>query len=476
MKVLRLKSENIMRLVAVDITPEGNLITIGGKNGAGKTSVLNSIAMVLGGERLVPDEPIHGDEQQGRVMADLGEFVVTRRFRRERLSCDCAAGAALQNLVEHTSDCASHKFGATTSTLTVANKEGAKFSSPQAMLDKILGKLTFDPLAFARLSETNEGRKQQDAILRKLVDIDTTKIDSDRKLAVAERSVLRSSHDLKTAQMEKLPPMHVDVPEVELSFDAITAELLKVEDADKKIGEQITVATRTLDQIRNVRFGVETRIQSKAEQIKAVDHQIEMLQTQRQSLQSDLDGLQADVNDKTLRVEEAELALESAQKAVRPDVEAVRQKRRDAEAVNGRIRENAKRIAARDEIANVSSRIDDQEEIIAYLDKTKAELLASAKFPVDGLGLDDNGVTFNRLPFSQAGRAEQIRVSVAIGIALNPKLRVLLVRDGNVLDQSSLDALTAQAEAADAQVWLEWVAESKEDGGVQVMIVDGSVV
>ena len=82
-------------------------------------------------------------------------------------------------------------------------------------------------------------------------------------------------------------------------------------------------------------------------------------------------------------------------------------------------------------------------------------------------------MTFGSLPFSQASSSEQLRVSVAIGLALNPKLKVLLIRSGNLLDDDSLKAVAAQAEAAEAQVWVEWVTANAE--GVSVMIEDGRV-
>jgi hypothetical protein len=65
-------------------------------------------------------------------------------------------------------------------------------------------------------------------------------------------------------------------------------------------------------------------------------------------------------------------------------------------------------------------------------------------------------------------------VSVAIGLALNPKLKVLLVRNGNLLDDDGLKALSEMADASGAQVWMELV--TKDAGGVTVMIEDGHVV
>ena len=43
MKILKLQAENVKRLKVVEITPDGNVIMIGGPNDAGKSSVLDSM-------------------------------------------------------------------------------------------------------------------------------------------------------------------------------------------------------------------------------------------------------------------------------------------------------------------------------------------------------------------------------------------------------------------------------------------------
>lgn len=47
MKIIKLTSENVKCLKAISIEPDGNLVIIGGKNGAGKTSALDSIAFAV---------------------------------------------------------------------------------------------------------------------------------------------------------------------------------------------------------------------------------------------------------------------------------------------------------------------------------------------------------------------------------------------------------------------------------------------
>ena len=62
---------------------------------------------------------------------------------------------------------------------------------------------------------------------------------------------------------------------------------------------------------------------------------------------------------------------------------------------------------------------------------------------------------------------------MAIGLATNPKLRVLLIREGSLLDEKNLAMVAEMAEKADAQIWLEKVGKGKE---CQVIIENGEVL
>lgn len=63
-KINSLELENVKRIKAIKLVPSANGLTIlGGKNGQGKTSVLDAIAWALGGDRFKPSEP----QRQGSV-------------------------------------------------------------------------------------------------------------------------------------------------------------------------------------------------------------------------------------------------------------------------------------------------------------------------------------------------------------------------------------------------------------------------
>lgn len=112
---------------------------------------------------------------------------------------------------------------------------------------------------------------------------------------------------------------------------------------------------------------------------------------------------------------------------------------------------------------------------IDEIDKAKRKMLADARFPVEGLSVEAGAVTLNGLPLKQASSAEQLRCCLAIGAALNPKLRTMLVRDGSLLDEDSLRLVAEWAELHDMhdmQVIMERVG--KAAGGI--VIEDGEVL
>ena len=81
MKINRLEIENVKRIKAVKIEPrESGLTLIGGNNNQGKTSVLDSIAWALGGERFKPSQAT----REGSVIPPNLHIVMNNGFIVER--------------------------------------------------------------------------------------------------------------------------------------------------------------------------------------------------------------------------------------------------------------------------------------------------------------------------------------------------------------------------------------------------------
>ncbi len=80
-KINSLEFENVKRIKAVKIEPSQNGLTvIGGKNGQGKTSVLDTIAWVLGGNKFKPSEP----HREGSVIPPSMRIVLDNGLVVER--------------------------------------------------------------------------------------------------------------------------------------------------------------------------------------------------------------------------------------------------------------------------------------------------------------------------------------------------------------------------------------------------------
>ena len=101
-----------------------------------------------------------------------------------------------------------------------------------------------------------------------------------------------------------------------------------------------------------------------------------------------------------------------------------------------------------------------------------ADAIAAADVGIDGLAISDGRVKLDGFPIDQASDAARLRLSCAIAMRGDAKLKVLRVRDGSLLDADSLVLLQQMAEAAGYQVWIEQVDTT---GKVGIVIEDGRV-
>jgi hypothetical protein len=111
---------------------------------------------------------------------------------------------------------------------------------------------------------------------------------------------------------------------------------------------------------------------------------------------------------------------------------------------------------------------------ILALDHQVEERIRDAHLPLPGLAFDTEGdaVLYQGVPLSQASGAEQLRVGVSLAIAANPKLKVMLIRDGSLLDDNNLALLREMAEQSGHQIWIERVGND----GASVVLEDGEIV
>ncbi|MHB8361309.1 MAG: AAA family ATPase [Thermoplasmataceae archaeon] len=415
-KLKKVEAKSFKRLREVVIDCAETVITISGANANGKSSVLDAIAAALGGERLCPAEPVRRGEKSALARVTLDDGLVAER--RWEVGKD----------------------GKTRTKLEVRSPDGRVLPSPQGVLDKLIGRLSFDPEAFARA----EPKKQLD-MLRAVTGVNLAELDTRRADLFAERTEV--NREVKAAESAVLDLATLPTP----SEPVEVSELLAEQRTALAAHEERRSASRRAAEVR-----------SAAEQLsKQIDDLKERL-------------LQAETDYKRISAAADAADAELLMAAEPPDLAAIEQRILAAQTTNeecaARQRKLDERTAKQRLFEQVSAQAKKLTAQLDAIDAEKAKLLAAAKFPVPDLGFGAEGVTYRGLPFDQASSAEKIRVSMAMGLALNPELRVVQIRNASLLDEESLVIVQQLAEEADAQVLLEVVGKR---GGV--VIQDGEV-
>lgn len=402
MKIVSLEAENIKCLKAIEIKPDGNMVVIGGENGNGKSSILDSIEYALGGSKHIPGQPIRNGQEKARIVLDLGDIQVTRTFTKNGTN------------------------------LVVKSKDGATFATPQAMLDKIVGNLSFDPSEFFRMDD-----KKRIETLKTLVGLDFTELNKNHKEAFDTRTdINRRGKELK-AQYESLSYCK-DVPDKEVSV----AELSK----------QLTDAIFKNQKLSNDKRSLENN----QLRITRIDEQIKQLMEEKTKIES--------------YVKKDRYTVEDLKEI---DVSEIQNNINSAEEINKKVRANDAKRALETALQELRGKSEAISIALKGIDETKQQMMEKAKFPIKGLAFDEETVTFNSIPFDQISQGERIKISVAMGLVLNPKLKILLIRDASLLDEKNLEMVAKMAQKMDAQVWLERVGHGKE---CQIIISDGTIV
>lgn len=418
--IIELRAENVKRLKAVHVTTNGEpgLVVVGGNNGQGKSSLLDAISLALRGLRgSETPRPIRQGEESAEVLLRLPDLTVTRRWR---IKAD----------------------GGTGSTLTVETADGAKVSSPQALLDSLTSAIAYDPMSFLRLDPA-----RQAAQLRQLVGIDTEALDAAYTDAFNERRDVGRDRRASESRLAAFPQADT-LPDSPVDTRDIMAQM-----------RQATEQNESAIRAENAIHGVKARMEANNETCQKICHQIEGLQQQ-------LDEMRA-----MRERDAAELqTLVDAGIPERVDVEQFRQMIETANDHNARYQVRQNRDAEAEAFAALDGTYKELDRRLSEITREKARITREAKYPVDGLELTAAGITLNGLPLSQASGAEQLRASIAIGLASNPGIRVITAKDGSLLDPNSLAVLEATAKELNGQVWLERVGK---DQTAAVIIEDG---
>lgn len=426
--IIELKAENVKRLDAVHLHPgPTGMYVIGGNNGHGKSSVLDAILYALGGKTTFADQPVKTGREKAEISVTINTeppLVVTRRIKPD---------------------------GKASLTIKQQN-EGYEttVSSPQKLLNALVGAVAFDPLSFAQLS----GKKQLD-VLRQLVGVDTADMDDQE----AEWMESRREVNKLIAAMKVEVDQHPHFPDaVRVDVSELLEELNRIREHNEAVRE------REQNAVNAERDRHEARINENeaVERVAALRKELEEAEEHAAAMADRVKEL----------AQIAEDLRSAAAKEDFHDDREIQQQIVAAEEANEECRVNSEREEKQQALADMQAEAKEHDEQITKIRKQRQEALGAAQWPVEGLGFGDNGITYQGLPFEQCSSAEQLTISTAIGLSQNPKLRIMLIRDGSLMDDDSLKTIADLAAKHEAQIWVERVGKGEE---CSVIIEDGNI-
>ena len=440
MQVIKYEAHNVLGVKDIKFDLAGrHLFLVGGANGQGKSSALTALVMALAGKSGMPDYPdiaLRNGEKKGKVTIELTgdeELMESKSITVELSLRKKTTGSVVEEF-------------------RVLDSTGEEAPEPRKLLQRLFTLRAFDPLAFERMKP-----KEKATLVSQMLGLDLSKFDKEYNRVFEDRTVLGRDGKKLAAQFEAAPK-HADAPTEEVKVVDLMTELEKLQEENK----HLNTMSKLCDELH-------------ANQIKLAKEADELVD-QIASLQEKLDKTKEDIvkaerTEKENRDRMAKIADRT------PDIAAVKDKIAKADDTNRKVRENAAREALEKELKKSRGEYQKLTDRLTEIQEERAEAVAKAEWPMPGMELTEDGLLMNGLPFEQASTSQRIMASVKVGMALNPKLRLLVCQHGSDLDNETLDALAKVVEEHQFQLLIELVTRSKEDEErCAVIIADGEVV
>lgn len=324
-----------------------------------------------------------------------------------------------------------------TGTLVVENKDGSRRKTPQKVLDELAAQLTLDPMEFMNLKAS-----ERIEALKKLVpEFNFAGNAEARQKAYDRRREVGRDYARYKANLDMMPEQPEERPQAIDVADTL-ARLKAAQEHNRVVDETYD---RWAKQDRDVEELAQEIAALRAEVARKADAFIK--------LQEMIDSRE----DTPTHVETASL-----QEAIA-----------GAQEIDRKIEHWDRYAGLKDDADNAQAEVHRLDDLIVDLDDARNLAIRNAKLPVDGLGFGEEDVTIEGLPFEQASSSTQLTVATGITMALRPTLKVILVRQGPLLDVEHLELLARMAADRDYQLWIERVDPDAKTG---IVIEDGEVV
>lgn len=415
-KINKLEIENVKRIKAVKIEPTANGLTIvGGNNNQGKTSVLDSIAWALGGDKFRPSQA----QREGSMIPPTLHLVLSNGLVVERKGKN--------------------------SSLKVTDPSGQK--GGQQLLNEFVEQLALDLPKFMESS----GKEKAQTLLKIIgVGDQLDVLDRKEKELYNSRLAIGQIADRKE-KFAKEQPYYPEAPKEMVS----PSELIQQ--------QQEILARNGENQRKRDRLNEITMNKHRVfDDIGRLDEQIATLQKQKEQLMEEYN--QAVRDEETARKTVLELQDEST-----AELEA---SLANIEEINRKVRANMDKDKAEDDALDYRKQYQELTEQINETRKSKTDLLQSASLPLPELSVKDGELVYKGQQWDNMSGSDRLKVSTAIVRKLNPKCGFVLLDKLEQMDRETLNEFGQWLEQEGLQAIATRVSTGDE---CSIIIEDGYV-
>lgn len=395
-KINSLELENVKRVKAVKLEPaQSGLTIVGGRNGQGKTSVLDAISWALGGNRLKPSQPHReGSATDPYLHVELTNGLIVERKGK-------------------------------TSALKVIDPAGNK--SGQNLLDQFIEALALD---LPKFMESTSKEKAQTLLQIIGVGDYLFELEAKEDKLFNQRTSIGQMERQKRGAAEEME-FYPDAPAEPVS----AAELIQQ--------QQEILARNGENQRKRERVNdIEAALASTEHDAQALADRISELSEQLSQKNADIDKLH----------EEAVVARKTAAELQDESTAEIEASIAVIDETNAKVRTNVARAMAMKDADELKEQYEDLTREIESIRADKMKLLADAKLPLDGLTVEMGELIYNGNAWDCMSGSDQLRVATAIVRALKPECGFVLVDKLEQFDPQTLQEFGAWAESQDLQI------------------------
>lgn len=372
----KLEIENVKRIKAVKVEPSSKGLTIiGGNNNQGKTSVLDSIAWVLGGNKFKPSQAA----REGTMVPPTLKITMSNGLIVERKGKN--------------------------SSLKVIDPNGQK--GGQQLLDSFVEELAIN------LPKFMDGTPKEKAdVLLEIIGVG----DQLAELELKEKELYNQRHTIgviadQKEKFAKEQPYYNDAPK----------ELISIADLIQQQQEVLAKNGENARKRQNLSV-IQQNHQFKQSEVEHLKQQLATAEKQLQELSSDLEIAQRDtmslIDESTAEIEENISNIEE---------------------VNRKVRANLDKDKAEEDAKHQREQYNILTNDIESIRQQKRDLLINADLPLEGLSVDDGKLLCLGQEWDNMSGSQQLIVATAIVRKLKPDCGFVLIDKLEQMDNITLE-------------------------------------